>query len=166
MLGGGVVNPNPNAPGQVFVPVMMPDGSISYEPKPNPDAYGQPDPEIVTPGGPMAPGSQLVGPDQMPKPNPGSYDQPIPAMPEPTGTPENPEPGEAMAPGSQLVGPDEMPKPNPGSYGQPIPDGLIQVISDAINATPPPTSAIAAGQAAVNAKPKKVANASTKGNLI
>lgn len=161
-LPAPIVNQNPGAPGQVFVPVTV-GGQTSFEPKPNPGAYGQPDPVIISQGGPMAPGSQLVGPDEMPKPNPGSYGQPIPAMPEPPPEPtaaDTFEPVTEMAPGSQLVGPDEMPKPNAGAYGQPIPD-ILEVINNAINATP-----AAAGQAAINVKPNQVPNASKKGNLI
>jgi len=123
-LPAPIVNQNPEAPGQVFTPVTV-GGETSFEPKPNPGSYGQPDPVIVSPGGPMAPGSQLVGPDEMPKPNPGSYDQPIPDLP-------------------------------------PVAD-ILDTINNAIAATP---GDMAAGQAALNVKPKKVPNQSNKGNLI
>jgi len=80
-LPDGIVNPNPEAPGQVFTGVTV-GSETSQEPKPNPGSYGQPDPVIVSPGDQMAPGSQLVGPDEMPKPNPGAYGQPIVDVPQ------------------------------------------------------------------------------------
>jgi hypothetical protein len=151
-----IVNQNPAAPGQVFVPDNSGIPGVGDIPKPNPAAYGQPDPTIVSQGGPMAPGSELV--DGMPKPNPAEYGQPIPAQ----GTNL---PTDITAPGSNLV--DGMPKPNPAEYGQPVVDipQILDTINSAIHATPPPSN-IAAGQAAVNAQPGKVANKSKKGNLI
>jgi hypothetical protein len=154
-LPAPIVNQNPGAPGQVFVPVQMPDGSISYEPKPNPASYGQPAPAFpAAPGGSMAEGSQLVGPDEMPKPNPASYGQPNPELPTPESTwaPEaQPAEGSVFTPTSSGGEPDVMPHPNPESYGQPPvatvdPGQLLDTINNAINAGPPPTTTNSGGQ--------------------
>lgn len=60
-----VVNPNPQASGQVY-----PGG----QPRVNPPAYGQPNPTVITPG---------YGPSGVPHPSPASYGQPKVAAPKP-----------------------------------------------------------------------------------
>jgi hypothetical protein len=120
---GGFVNPNPEAPGQIFVPVTV-GSQTSYEPKPNPESYGSPVPDIVNQGGELAPGSQLVGPDEMPKPNPASYGQPIPDMPLLLDTINNAINATPGSGGSTIInsGGQQLTQTNKGKYGKkPLP---------------------------------------------